>query len=219
MILLGITYKNIETLYEEKRLNELPIMLETLSDMFDSGAFEEEMKNIPVDRKIQMELTKEIIDLKLRDGINSKRYIENLKNILIGIGYENEEDSELNLENIFQSYEKYFQIYKDVYLKKNEYIFENYLVNEYFKEKMPFGDYKNIWDSYISISVMYSLLRFHTVGLLAYHKEINEDLLVDMMQTFSRVFIHNNKYIQNMIKLLKDSGYYSEVQMAMLLKN
>ena len=215
LIILGIVYKKIEALYLEKRLNDLPVRLETMNSMIEAGSFKEELDIVPTNTQIQMRLAKEMTDEKVLQGVTSQRYLQCLNETLLGIGYVEGEQ----LENVLLKYEENYKEYLSPYLKEKEYILENYLVNEYFKEMMPFGNYKSMWDAYIFLCVLYSMVKLHMIGMSGHHKGLNDDLGIKLIQSFSKVVLHNNQYIQGIIKLLKDNAYDSLAYMAILVKN
>lgn len=215
LVILGIIYKKIESLYNDKRLEDLPVMLETMNSMIEAGSLKEELDRVPINTQIQMRLAKEITDEKVIQGVTSQRYLECLKETLQGIGYVEGERMESSLEKYENNYKEYLR----PYLEEKEYILENYLANEYFKEMMPFGNYKTMWDSYIFLCVLYSMVKLHLIGMAGHHKGLNDDLTIKLIQSFSKVVLHNNQYIQGIIKLLKDNGYDSLAYMAILVKN
>ncbi|MBU3180655.1 flagellin lysine-N-methylase [Clostridium psychrophilum] len=215
LIILGIVYKKIEVIYSEKRIKDLPAMLETMDSMIEAETFKEELKKVPSNTQIQMRLAKEMTDEKVMQGITSNRYLECLKETLLGIGYKTGE----KLETVIEKYDNSYKEYLAPYLEEKEYILENYLVNEYFKEMMPFGSYKTMWDSYIFLCVIYSMVKLHLIGMAGYHKGLNDYLTLKLIQSFSKVVLHNEKYIQGIIKLLKDNGYDSLAYMTILVKN
>lgn len=215
LIILGIVYKKIEELYSENRIQDLPIMLDTMERMMAEGNFKEELEKVPVNTQIQMRLAKEMTDKKVLQGVKSSRYLDCLKETLLGIGYIEGED----INNILAKYELSYTEYLSPYLAEKEYILENYLVNEYFKEMMPFGSYKTMWDSYIFLCVLYSMVKLHLIGMAGHHKGLNDEITLKLIQSFSKVVLHNNQYIQGIIKLLKDNGYDSLAYMSILVKN
>lgn len=215
LIILGIVYKKIEELCLNNLVNNIPVMLENMSKIIEAGDFKKELEKVPVNTQIQMRLAKEMTDERVIQGVTNKRYIECFKETLVGINYKTGE----RLENILQKYEQNYHEYLIPYLKQKEYILENYLVNEYFRELMPFGNYRSIWDSYIFLCVLYSMIKLHLIGMAGYHKGLNDDLTLKLIQSFSKVVLHNSRYIQWIIKLLKDNGYDSLPYMSILVKN
>lgn len=135
--------------------------------------------------------------------------------MLDGIGYTGEE----RLEEIIKKYDYNYKEYYVPYIQEKEYVLENYLVNEYFKEMMPFGEYKTIWDSYMFLCALYSMTKLHLIGMSGLHKGLNDDLTLKLIQSISKEMVHNPQYIQGIVSAIKDSGYDSLAYMSILLKN
>ncbi|GAA0082205.1 MULTISPECIES: flagellin lysine-N-methylase [Clostridium] len=215
LIILGIVYKKIEKFYREEKIQNLHSILKTMNNLIESGAFQEELKKVPIRTEIQIKLAKAMIDKKVLQGVANERYLECLKETVLGMGdIEGEK-----LENIIEKYETNYKEYLTPYLEDKEYILENYLVNEYFKEMMPFGDYKNIWDSYILLCILYGIVKLQMIGMAGYHKGLNDELTLKLIQSLSKVVLHSNQYIQGVIQLLKYNGYDSLAYMSILVKN
>lgn len=129
-----------------------------MNSIIESGSFKEEIEKVPTNTQIQMRLAKEMTDKKVLQGVTSQRYLDCLKETLIGIRYIEGEQ----LENILAKYDENYKEYLSPYL---------------------------------------------------------DDLTLELIQSFSKVVLHNNQYIQGIIKLLKDNGYDSLAYMTILVKN
>lgn len=215
LIIIGMAYENIIKIDNEKQCNIIPDILQQIEKTIETKTFKEQLKNIPDNCKIQMLITKELTYKKMQDGTNNSRYIECLDETLHGL-IQSEDDS---FENMINAYQESFKNYLQPYLKEKEYILENYLANEFFRMLMPFGSFSSIWDSYIFLCVIYGMLKLHLIGMAGYHKGLTDELTLKLIQSFSKVVIHNNKYIQNIIKLIKDNKYDSLAYMTMLVRN
>lgn len=215
LIILGMFYKKIEKIMDEKEVKEIPIIIETMKDIIGNGELKDELEKIPKNTHIQMRVAKELLDIKLNDGTGNERYLECLKDMLSGLGYHEGEKFVDIVVRYEENYEKYFS----QYIKEKEYILENFLVNEYFKEMMPFGKAETIWDSYILLCILYSMIKLHLIGMAGHHKGLDDDLVLKLIQSFSRLTLHNPSYIQNIVKLIKDNNYDSLAYMSILVKN
>lgn len=216
LIIIGMFYKKIEVLQQSNRTEEIPSLIETMNNMVDENYLKDELEKVPINIKIQMQLAKKMTDEKTKKGITNERYMECLKETLLGIDYT---EKEQELEVVLKKYEENYKEYLIPYLKEKEYILENYLVNEYFKQSMPFGSYKSIWDSYIFLCMVYSMVKLHMIGMAGYHKGLTDDLTLKLIQSFSKVVTHNNQYIEGMIKSLKENEFDSLAFMSILVKN
>ena len=215
LIILGIIYKKINELCLNNKVKEIPAMLERMGNIIATGSMKEELDRVPTRTNIQMSMAKSMTDYRMQAGVKSTRYIECLNETLSGLGYITGEREEIEFAKYDESYKKYLE----PYLKEKEFILENYLVNEFFKELMPFGAFKTIWDSYIFLCLIFSMVKLHMIGMAGYHEGLNDDLVLKLIQSYSKVVLHNAPYIEGMIQLLKDNGYDSLAYMAILVKN
>lgn len=215
LIMLGMIYRRIENLYANNSVDDVPNMLESMGKIIEGGSIKDEVSKVSSNTQVQMKITQTLTDAKIRQGVGSQRYLNCLEETLEGIGYRDG----ANINDVIKQYEENYKIYLEPYLREKEYIIENYLVNEYFKELMPFGVYKSIWDSYIFLCVLYGMIKLHMIGMAGYHKEFNDDLAILLIQSFSKVVLHNQNYIQGIIQMLKDNGLDSFGYMAILVKN
>lgn len=217
LIILGLIYRNIEELFANKQGTGLPALLEQMTGLIESGFFHEELNKITPNLEVQVQMTKAMLDRRYIIGIQnqSRRYEECFTETLVGLGY----TEDAKLEDIMKNYEYNYREYFLPYIAEREYILENYLVNEVFKEMMPFGNYKTIWDSYIFLCVLYSMTKLHLIGLAGFHKGLNDEITLKLIQSLSKVVIHNQGYIREAVEVIKESGYDSLAYMSILLKN
>lgn len=215
LILLGIVNKRIEGLSEEKITNDIPKILESLGKMINMGSFKEELNKVPSKVELQIKILETMINKRLVVGSLNQRYVECLNETLEGL--EKKEDQ--GMENIIKKYEETYINYLQPYLEEKEYILENFLVNEYFRLMMPFGGFKSIWDSYIFLSVLYGMIKLHLIGMAGYHKGLNDQLVIKLMQSFSKVILHNSEYIHSIINVIKENELDTLAYMAILVKN
>ena len=84
---------------------------------------------------------------------------------------------------------------------------------------MPFGHFEDIWDAYIFLAIIYSMVKLHLIGMAGYHKGLDDDIVLKLIQSFSKVVLHDKNYIQGIVKLIKRNGYDSLAYMSILIKN
>jgi len=113
LIILGIIYKKIMDLHVNNKSKDISSMLESMSHMIETGDLREDLAKVPVNIQIQMRLAKEITDKRVIQGISNQRYLQCLKETLLGIGYIEGEQ----IENILNKYEENYREYFLPYLK------------------------------------------------------------------------------------------------------
>lgn len=215
LIILGIVYKKIENLYKNNKMKEIPIMLENMNHAIQDGILKDDINRIPTNISIQLRLVKEMTDKKVLQGVDNGRYINCLRETLMGIGCVEEVNYEIMTQKYNENYSKFVQ----PYLKEKEYILENYLVNEFFKFCMPFGEFNSIWDSYVFLCVLYSMVKLNIIGISGCHNELNDEIMIKVIQSLSKEVLHNDPYIQGIVKLIKDNEFDSLAYMSVLVKN
>lgn len=215
LILLGIVYNRIDELVKNSKAKNIPSMLENMSVLIEKDELRGELNNVPYNAQIQMRLAKELTDEKVAKGFFSERYKDCLKETLFGLEYIVGQP----FANVLSLYEKHNEEILKPYLKENEHLLENFLVNYYFTEMMPFGRYKTPWDSYVFLCVLLSVVKIHLIGMAGHHGKMTDDLFVKLIQSLSKVMLHDPQYIQKMVYLLKENELDSLAYMSILVKD
>lgn len=112
-----------------------------------------------------------------------------------------------------QSYDAFYR----PFFHDKEYIFENYLVNQVITRLFPFtrGAYLDLYRELVcNLSVIQVLL----VGMAAKHKGLNEELVIQLFQTFARNSNHNRSHLDNLIASLRADAQDSFVHVMWMLK-
>lgn len=149
----------------------------------------------------QFHILNTVLSMKFKEGDSisffSKRYIECLMQVLDVFA----DIKDKELEHYYKiSYKKYLK----PYLNKKSYILENFLVNYIFIYSSKFFNFNNIWTSYLKLCVLYGLLKLNLVGLAVYHKEMNDELMLKLIQSLSKTIIQDKTYWQSVIKYLEE---------------
>ena len=84
-------------------------------------------------------------------------------------------------------------------MEKYSYILENYLVNQIFKDLIPFNRGESL---NLSINILinsYRIIKAYIIGIALNNKEINEDLIIRVIQSLSKDIEHN-KVFKNLLE-------------------
>lgn len=181
--ILKYFYNKIEEYYNEKDFD----LLEELLDEYSEGnIYLDSLKTLDLNEGNEFYLS--LVDEELIKNIKSVRLKECVKEYKKGIlkvndivKYINDEKSILNL------------------IEKYSYILENYLVNQIFKDLIPFNKGESL---NLSINILinsYRIIKAYIIGISLNNKEINEDLIIRVIQSLSKDIEHN-KVFKNLLE-------------------
>lgn len=193
LLLLGLFIKRIIKLQNEGKVQNLPYILEEYQTQFNDS---EEIKNLHQTHKdnIEVPFPKDFISQfgnpYIIANFPSQRYQECALQIIEGLKI-----LEGNIQLTQEIYEEAYRNYYMPYIKQKEYILENYIVNEVFKELYPLARLKSIEESYNMLLTLYNMVKFHLIGIAAYYKNLNDEITIKLIQSFSRVILHHSQYL------------------------
>ena len=214
LILLGLFFQKIDSLPKQEWTEQLPKIMENYIEQLKNDEFSQSIKEMSSNLSFQMNMGKSLIEYRLKDGLSSERYLECLKEMIEGLSL----DQEKSIEETIEKYKIAHDTYYATFMTENDYILENYLVNYVFKNLFPY-DQQNLFDSYVILIINFALIRMHLVGMAQTHKGLSFDLVLKLIQSYSKTIDHNESYLVNVIGSLKESGYSTMAHMATLIKN
>ncbi len=101
------------------------------------------------------------------------------------------------------------------FLHGQEYLTENVLVNEAFSRAMPFSGGNGVWDSYMRLCLLYSLLKF----LLATSagSEFTREDLVQAVVLWARILLHADSRVKFLVNRMHETESDTLAHMAVLI--
>ncbi|MGI6405929.1 MAG: flagellin lysine-N-methylase [Syntrophaceticus sp.] len=214
LIILGIFYQKLQKYVDAGQVHEIPSLIAKHTNMIQNDSLKETLKTIPAQNTIQMELLKELAELRFTMGVSSKRYLQCFAESLHGIQYTDQAE----VEEIGKNYQEALERYYLPFMHDHHYILENYLVNHIFKNMFPFNQ-ENLYESYIMLVVHYSLIKLHLIGISGFHKGLTQELVIKLIQSFAKTVEHNSTYLHKILDLLKKNGYTSIAWMTIMIMN
>lgn len=216
LIILGLFYKKVQEYVDQKRNNEIVSLIASYMNLISRMAHKTYIQNLPHRDEVQFKLLWELAQQRLVRGISNAIYLQRFKEFLQGMGLIGEVKKEQAIEKYQEVYTSYYQ----PYMKNREYILENYLVNYVFKNLFPFGNEAGLFDDYVMLVIHYALIKMHLIGLAGFYKEeFNEEHILSLIWSFSRVVEHNPAYLRSIHDLLRANGFTTLAYMAILVKN
>ncbi len=216
LVILGLFCNKLTQLVSACEVHEIPKLIATYRNNLEQDIYRSELDTIPNELTIQMELMKELADERFLTNINNSRFLECFAEFLHGVQY----TAEAKKEEIGARYAEAHNTYYQPFMAQHEYILENYLVNYVFKNLFPVNGEKYILDNYVLLIVHYAMIKMLLIGIAGFHKEnFGTDQVIKLIQSFSKVIEHNNAYVKQAFKLLKDNNMNTLAYMAILIKN
>lgn len=214
LIILGLFYQKISKITPGDLKIQLPTIMDEYISSISDEAFLASIENIPNNISFQLNVCKSLINYRYSSGINNKRYIECLEEMLWGLAFDDEE----NIENVISNYLDSYQNYYKPFAEQHSYILENFMVNYIFKNLFPY-DQKNFFESYVMLIVNFSLIKLHLIGMAKYNEGLSIQSVIKLIQSFSKIVDHDLKYLNDVHDVLTDVGYTTMAHMAVLLKS
>ncbi|MER2171612.1 MAG: flagellin lysine-N-methylase [Psychrobacillus psychrodurans] len=214
LIILGLFYQKIDSLTELELAQQLPTIIKDFSSRLDNEQFIQSIIEMPSNLSFQLNMGKSLINYRLTDGISSKRYLDCLQDLIKGLSINDETPIERLIENYTHANEMYYMSF----MEKHEFMLENYMVNYVFKNLFP-SDQSTMFESYTMLILNVILIKLHLVGMASVHKGLSADLVIKLIQSYTKVFEHKEDYIANVRDSLKESGYSTMAHMAVLIKS
>ena len=94
----------------------------------------------------------------------------------------------------------------DEFFNDNEQLFENFLVNFMFKGMYPFSEKGDPYAGYTMLAIRLFFISMLLVGMSADGKDLNKELAVNLIQSFSKTLDHHKTFMDNLLQYLIDSG-------------
>ncbi|WP_300890267.1 flagellin lysine-N-methylase, partial [uncultured Clostridium sp.] len=176
-------YNKIDEYHNEKDF----AAIEQLLEEYNEGNIEfDSLKTLNLNESNEFYLS--LLDEKLVKNIRSVRLKECIKE------YEKEI---LKVDDIA----KYINDEKGILklIDKYSYILENYLVNQIFKDLLPFNKGENLNLSINLLINTYKIIKSYIIGIALNNKEVNEDLILRVIQSLSKDIEHN-KVFKNLLE-------------------
>lgn len=216
LILLGMLCRKMDELGKSGHVEDIPAMLEGFGVGLEDGTLKPDLDSVETNFSIQMRLAKELTDERMKQElVASGAYLACVMETLAGLGFV----AGTEPDAIIAKYIENRKTYVEAYLKEKAYVLENFVVNEFFSHLMPFGSGETAWDSYLFLCVLYGMVKLHFNGIAGCRKGLTDEAVVRIIQPFSRVVLHNGKFIPNMVKRLKENSYDTLAWMTILVSD
>lgn len=216
LVILGLFYQTVQNSIENNNLDEIQEYIVEYIEGIEKGAFDKELRDVPSNCNVQLDILNQIIEKKVAKGFVSEPYVDCYNKFLKGI----KQNSKGANDELIKNYENNYSTYYLPYMKKNQYILENYLVNYVFSSLFPFGKSQNLYDSYVLMIIHYCLIKMHLIGMSGFYKdEFSTSHVIKLLYSYSRVVEHDNSFLKDIMEFFKNNEYSTLSHMLLLIKN
>lgn len=214
LIILGLFLKKFEELDAINKREKMLNLIQEFERNIDDKSFIESIDSLPANISFQIKLCKKLFDYRTTTLMNSKRYLECVEEMVEGLGADGQhKDAE-----VIQRYKDAYEMNYKPFFENREYILENYLVNYVFMNLFPFSN-QTVTDSFSMLIINFSMIKLHLIGMAKYHQGLTDELVVKLVQSYSKTIDHNGTYLTNVENLMKEQGYTTLAHMAVLVRS
>lgn len=214
LIILGLFLKKFDEMGSDKQSEKVHALMQEFERNSNDGSLVTSINQLPANISFQISLCKNLLKYRATSQISSQRYVECFDEMVKGLGMNGQiEDAEI-IQRYKNAYEKNYRPFIENY----EYILENYLVNYVFMNLFPF-DKNTVTDSFVMLIINFSMIKLHLIGMAKYHEGLTIDLVIKLVQSYSKTIDHNSTYLKNVENLMNKQGYTTLAHMVVLVRS
>lgn len=215
LILLGMFYNKVQLLIKNEELSKIHTLIKETKEGIDTGKVRQGLSKIPSSNEIQLELVKSIISSNR--AIKEERFSQCLNDFIEGLKINGLETQES--ENIVSQFEHCYKEYYQPHFNQYHFILENYLVNYVYKNMFPLNQGLDVFRAFCLLTIKYSIIKLLLIGISGFYKGLNNDIIIKVIQSFSKVIEHNGPFLDNLLKQMEEKEYLTMGYMVILIKN
>lgn len=225
LLILSVFCDRLGQITAEYYDEDIPYLIEHFTQKIQDGVFRNQLDDadVPSSQQIQLQVAKILIDHRLQGPFVSKQFLDCVNKFILGLGF----TEGTSIEAVCLRYAEAYATYYQPFMKKYEYILENYLVNYVFKNLFPLGaqmgvymEERSIYKEYILIIIHYTLIKALLIGIAGYYRnEFSTKHVIELIQIFAKGIEHNRPYLTQAVQFIELSDMGNIGGMAALIKN
>jgi lysine-N-methylase len=215
LIILGLLCENINQLIQEKTYSNIPIAIEAFKQEINHNAEIRNYDTFPSDTAFQFHYLHNILAGKANEFLWNLRYKECLNQFIHGMEKADSINQNEIVDHFNYSYKKLYQPYMD----EHAYIMENFAVNYVYSTLFPLANNGDIFTTYTIFVIHYALIKLHLIGMAAHHEGLTHDLVVKLIQSYTKNYEHSNAFMNSIYEDLRKSRYITMGHMSLFIKN
>ena len=215
LLILGHFFQELQESVHSRGEGRIQKMIESFPGIMDE-VLKKAKSSENATKALQFRIIKEITDkVNQLTEIDSQRYIQFTNEFSKGLGIASQSGS----DRIEKAYHLAAYQYYKPFMKKHEYLIENYLVNYVFGGLFPASESTKPFEAYMMLVIRYALIQYNLIGISAFRGGLTEEDSVKFIQAFSKAIEHHHTYLEGIAALMKKRGYFNLNHAEILLKN
>ncbi|MEI8216770.1 MAG: flagellin lysine-N-methylase [Eubacteriales bacterium] len=93
--------------------------------------------------------------------------------------------------------------YYEPFMKKHEYILENYLVNYVYGNLFPASESERPRDAFMMLAIRFFIIKTMLIGISGNSKGMSPEMLVSFIQSFSKAIEHHKTFLEDLLAMAK----------------
>jgi len=223
LFLLGTFCRRLEAFQCAETNRNFVDILDDFSRAVNLGGLGESMETIPADLPLQLEIVLSFIAQRV-NGVNiSPRFRGVLDLFVKGLGHSRTASIESQAATYADAYRRYFT----PFFGRHPHMLENLLVNAVFRDAFPFGRALTSAESrpepakaFAMMAIQFALIKGMLIGVAAARgRQFSAADVVKVVQTASRLFEHNPRFLNTAYAGLEGRGLTDARGLTLLLRN
>ena len=164
-------------------------------------------------------------EMEVFKEIDSKSFVEHAREFLKGLGLEENdivssrkkgglhsgynsptrenESRDTLTRKAFMKYAVAQNNYYEPFMKKHEYILENYLVNYVYGNLFPASESERPRDAFMMLAIRFFIIKTMLIGISGNSKGMSPEMLVSFIQSFSKAVEHHKTFLEDLLVMAK----------------
>lgn len=218
LIMLGLFTDKLQKYLGEEQYDQISELIKEYYVKMNHEGYIDSFNQIKINLKLQTRIITELVQIRATMGYSTDKTTVFHNNMVAGLTLGKNEDDDIR-ELIERNFSLNYKNHYQPFLEKYEFILENYLVNYIYSSLYPNITKNDVFDEYVQICVLYSIIKIFMIGIAGYNKGLTSDDAVNVIQKISRQVEHNSKYLNHVRQLLKEHHFDTLGHLATMVKD
>jgi len=206
LTILGLFYEQVQNLLTQKRMDSLTHLIQQFTELLHDASLQRSLSSFVPQTASQLLLLQPLAEVRLQ--LTKPSYQEALQEF---------STSRFLIGDLVQSYQDAYRQYYQPFLREHEYILENYLVNQVFKNAFPLGEH-GPFGEYALLVIQYAMIRMELISMSKLRIGLTTDLAIDVIRNYVKEVEHAPIFLSTLFDILQKNNWITTAKLFMLLK-